>query len=276
MTYNHSKNAGNLGDVFKHMVLLEVLQHLIEEKSLSRSKDFTFGYMETHCGAPEHHLTPNGSWEDGVGVLRNKYIGNGETPEDVSDFKYLEYVLDSVHEDQIYPSSWSLAKRLMRESDVGTYSLTLFDTSAEVAQAMKSEVEYDSRITYFCKDGYTNFKNNLRRIDFVLIDPPYKAGKSEKFSKDWVDAVKTAKYLQNKGVPFMLWYPYFTDKNPTKMLNEVKLPSLLMLNPSLAGQADVMKGSGLVVGGIAPEVVEAIGKNVAKPLDSLGVVQFLA
>ena len=49
MLYNHSKKAGNRGDVWKHAILTLIADH-IEIKSEK------FIWLETHAGAPLHQL----------------------------------------------------------------------------------------------------------------------------------------------------------------------------------------------------------------------------
>lgn len=65
MQYDHSRKAGNRGDVWKHAVLV-ALADLIPV-----STD-TFYYVDCHAGAPDYELRPGGEWERGVAnALRN-------------------------------------------------------------------------------------------------------------------------------------------------------------------------------------------------------------
>ena len=49
LSYRHSYHAGNFGDVIKHIVLIEILEHLIK-------KDAPFEYIDTHAGAGLYNL----------------------------------------------------------------------------------------------------------------------------------------------------------------------------------------------------------------------------
>ena len=49
LSYRHSFHAGNFADVLKHIVLIEILQHL-------GKKEKAFDYIDTHAGAGLYHL----------------------------------------------------------------------------------------------------------------------------------------------------------------------------------------------------------------------------
>jgi 23S rRNA A2030 N6-methylase RlmJ len=57
--YSHSRKAGNEGDVWKHALLLTVASKL--------TVDDRVHYVESHSGAPVHHLLDHGEWQRGVG-----------------------------------------------------------------------------------------------------------------------------------------------------------------------------------------------------------------
>jgi 23S rRNA (adenine2030-N6)-methyltransferase len=263
--YNHSRKAGNQGDVLKHMVLVEVVRHLIDLKAATHSKDFTFGYMETHAGAPEHRLAAGGEWTKGIGQFTETATS--------FDHNYFHLIGEDFTVDQVYPSSWNLAKKVIRMSDVSSYNLHLFDTSADVAVAMKPVVHHDPRIKYECKDGFKHFKDNsLQRVDFVFIDPPYKTDKDASLSKDWLTVQKTAEYLLAKKIPFLIWYPFFTEKNPRKLVKALELPTLELIDPSAPDNNRVLKGSGLIFGNINEKYVWELQQYIADPLKVLGVL----
>lgn len=62
MSYDHSSKAGNLGDVWKHSVLVALVD-AVPKKSES------FRYVECHAGAPIHKLAEKGEWSRGVGRI---------------------------------------------------------------------------------------------------------------------------------------------------------------------------------------------------------------
>jgi len=62
--YSHRFHAGNVGDVWKHCVLVEVLAR-------ARAAGGPVTYVETHAGEGEYPLQPTGEWTEGIGRLWN-------------------------------------------------------------------------------------------------------------------------------------------------------------------------------------------------------------
>lgn len=60
--YDHRVHAGNAGDVWKHFLLLEAADHLLEPGS-------SLVYAESHAGRPEYVLSAPGDWEGGIGKI---------------------------------------------------------------------------------------------------------------------------------------------------------------------------------------------------------------
>jgi 23S rRNA (adenine2030-N6)-methyltransferase len=60
--YDHRVHAGNAGDVWKHFLLLEAADHLLEPGG-------GLFYMESHAGRPEYVLSAPGEWESGIGKI---------------------------------------------------------------------------------------------------------------------------------------------------------------------------------------------------------------
>ncbi|OZQ68446.1 hypothetical protein CA600_06440 [Paenibacillus sp. VTT E-133280] len=59
---NYSFQAGNIGDVIKHTVLLDILEILTKDKN-------NFFYLETHGSTYIHKLKPFYKYRTGVGKL---------------------------------------------------------------------------------------------------------------------------------------------------------------------------------------------------------------
>jgi 23S rRNA (adenine2030-N6)-methyltransferase len=60
--YDHRVHAGNAGDVWKHFLLLEAANHLLEPGG-------SLVYAESHAGRPEYVLRAPGDWEGGIGKI---------------------------------------------------------------------------------------------------------------------------------------------------------------------------------------------------------------
>jgi len=61
--YDHRMHAGNAGDVWKHFLLLEAADCLLDP-------DDSLVYAESHVGRPEYVLKASGDWEGGIGKIR--------------------------------------------------------------------------------------------------------------------------------------------------------------------------------------------------------------
>src|ERR1043166_6046971 len=60
--YSHRYHAGNVGDVWKHCALVEILRRIA---AASRS----VAYVESHAGEGRYALGPTGEWTEGIGRL---------------------------------------------------------------------------------------------------------------------------------------------------------------------------------------------------------------
>ena len=60
--YDHRVHAGNAGDVWKHFLLLEAADCLLDP-------DGSLVYAESHVGRPEYALRAPGDWEGGIGKI---------------------------------------------------------------------------------------------------------------------------------------------------------------------------------------------------------------
>lgn len=138
MTYDHGKKAGNLGDVWKHAVLVSIASRI--------AASAPFRYVESHSGGPYHPLDKAGEWRRGIKVVLEKG--------DDRDHPSLQMARTSISEGR-YEASWLFFARAV-ESRAPSISAVLCDTSPAVAS------EYVSLPTEV-------FPNNLR-VDLRPID----------------------------------------------------------------------------------------------------------
>ena len=89
MTYDHSRKAGNRGDVWKHSVLMALAD-------VMDGNDGRFRYVECHAGAPIHDLSENREWRRGVGTISK--TTEGEWP-------YAAMATDWLARNR-YPAGW--------------------------------------------------------------------------------------------------------------------------------------------------------------------------
>src|SRR5690242_21431097 len=60
--YSHRYHAGNVGDVWKHCALVEILRRVAGASE-------SVAYVESHAGEGRYALGPTGEWMEGVARL---------------------------------------------------------------------------------------------------------------------------------------------------------------------------------------------------------------
>lgn len=195
MHYRHLYHAGNFADVFKHLLLVGLLQ------ALSR-KDKPWCYLDTHAGAGRYDLAREeaertGEWRGGIGRLWTS------TPQDSMLTRYVELVKalnasDADTAPRHYPGSPWLAAQLARLGDrvVGC---------EKVAAVAESLAEALPMLELQRRDGYEAHAlwPPREKRGLMLVDPPFER----------VDEFEAAaELIQRAGARFAggiyaLWYP---------------------------------------------------------------------
>ncbi len=102
--YSHRFHAGNVGDVWKHCALIEVLRRLAVAAPTVR-------YVETHAGEGVYALGATGEWSEGIGRLWSATdLGEGAVARYVS---LCHRVAGSSARPERYPGSPSLARAVL-------------------------------------------------------------------------------------------------------------------------------------------------------------------
>lgn len=233
MNYHHAFHAGNFADVFKHAVLV----HLLE--SLNR-KDSPWCYIDTHAGAGRYDLTSaqaqaTDEWRSGIAAL----------PMHPTDAPVLAPYLRLVAQDnadvgpRFYPGSPQLAQHIARAQD----RLILNELQTLELTALRGHLGHDPRIHIHQRNGYELLRALLPPKEgrgLVLIDPPYES--AQEFQA-LASALRQARTAWPQGI-LMAWYP-LTLRNPASPLHHQLLNSgmrkILLAEFRLAASA----GSGL-------------------------------
>jgi 23S rRNA (adenine2030-N6)-methyltransferase len=176
VNYRHHFHAGNYADVFKHVLLLQLLRAM-------RRKDKPFLFLDTHAGRgsydlTEAHLLPGGKsrepeWPGGVGRVWEMKTGPlAEYAELARRFSQERGgAADAPH---YLPGSPMLAALAMRPQD----RLALCELRPEDAEALEFALGRDKRAKAHVMDGYTALKAMLpppEKRALVLVDPPYES-----------------------------------------------------------------------------------------------------
>lgn len=173
--YDHRIHAGNPGDVWKHFLLLEAADCLLDDKT-------GLVYAESHVGRPSYLLDAPGEWMGGIGRLLPLLPA-------LCAFSYFRIISDlnpvPSSRTLIYPGSARLIRELalMRRSDLRA---EIWDDDPEVAASwdgfLKSEAGRSAppvKFSFHQADGFSGLLSWLGRSSsdkspgLLFIDPPY-------------------------------------------------------------------------------------------------------
>ncbi|MGB5100527.1 MAG: 23S rRNA (adenine(2030)-N(6))-methyltransferase RlmJ [Methanothrix sp.] len=186
--YDHRVHAGNAGDVWKHFLLLEAANYLLDS-------DSSLVYAESHVGRPGYALRAPGDWEGGIGKIQPHLPS-------LRNFCYFDILADLNQQSLIqglgiYPGSARLVMELA-ERKRAKLQAELWDIDAYVIDAWR---QYQ-QIALHLGDGFSGVMSLLDRQPpgLLLIDPPF-IDPSEAIS-----AEKLFVAAKEKGCTVLCWY----------------------------------------------------------------------
>ncbi|MBI5462552.1 MAG: 23S rRNA (adenine(2030)-N(6))-methyltransferase RlmJ [Gammaproteobacteria bacterium] len=197
LSYRHIYHAGNFADVFKHVVLVQLL------RALAR-KDTPFCVLDTHAGVGRYDLSADEAQKNrefANGVLR--LLDCADRPEAVED--YLARVRSENAESETfthYPGSPRLIRALLRPQD----RLVLSELHKTDHAQLKQLFAGDAQVAVHLQDAYQGLKAFLppkEKRGLVLIDPPYER-------KDEYERVAASLQMAHARWPtgvYAIWYP---------------------------------------------------------------------
>lgn len=199
MNYRHAFHAGNFADVFKHLVLVVLLD-------LLTAKDRPLFFLDTHAGRGRYDLdaaSARHSGEADRGVRRIAALHGLQA--DLQRYLGCVRAADAANAQRIrwYPGSPSLAAALLRPSD----RIALCELEPGEASVLRREFAGDRRVAVHRRDGYEALQALLppaERRALALIDPPYEAQEQE--FDQVAEALAGAQRHWPQGV-YAAWYP---------------------------------------------------------------------
>ena len=215
-SYRHAFHAGNHADVFKHMVLLAILRHLVQ-------KDSALMVFDTHAGAGLYRLDGDyarTSGEAADGVLR-LLKPQAQVPAAAPALRdYLEVVAGFDPQQRIYPGSPFIVAQLLRERD----KLKLFEwhpVDAKTLAAHVAQLDAKRHIAVLHEDGFVGLRKFLpppTRRALVLCDPSYE------IKTDYARVVDTlADALARFATgTYVVWYPIIARAEAHAMPHKLK------------------------------------------------------
>ena len=240
--YSHRFHAGNVGDVWKHCVLSEILTRL-------DGGGTSVTYLDTHAGEGRYALAATGEWHEGIGRL---WSAPPHTVDDaVGRYVALCRRLGAGSDRPVrYPGSPALACATLGP----TATIRLWEHDAVACEALRTIVGDDARVRVTCDDGLAHLDAAVRDAEpaggavVVLIDPPWLQ------KPDWIavpDALARAVAASTRAT-FLLWYPVKSLTRPNAMIARLAAAGVAgtiaeLVTTPLDQQRNRLNGSGLVL-----------------------------
>lgn len=251
MNYRHLYHAGNYADVFKHVLLLQLVRGM-------QRKEKGFLYLDTHAGRGGYDLStttilPDGrerapEWPAGIGRIWSEK----KLPALLADYLAAVRACQARQgmpegELQFYPGSPWIAQEQLRMQD----RAALCELREDDAEALELDFGRQPNVSVHTMDGYTALRAMLppkEKRALVLIDPPFES--TREFA-DIVSGLRESLKRLPSGV-YAVWYP-ITERTRSDWFHQdalaLGLPPTLVAELQIASDdAEVrMKGCGLLI-----------------------------
>jgi 23S rRNA (adenine2030-N6)-methyltransferase len=235
LSYRHAFHAGNFADVFKHFMLVYILNFFNNKKD-------HFIFYDCNAGAGLYSISDpfmdkNKEYENGITkILTKKFSDNfiNNYLDIIKKFNPSKTFLN-------YPGSPYIAKQLLKKNNI----INLFELHPADFKILKNNFLNDGQVKIFNKNSYNNLVAKLKSSTVkkvVLIDPSYE------LSNEYLMVLKLMKeIIKIKKITLIVWYPVL-NKNKHQLLTS----SLKNLNHShiqlvIDKNNKGLKGSGLII-----------------------------
>lgn len=194
LSYRHAYHAGNYADILKHIIYIDILEHL------SR-KEKAFDIIDTHAGAGLFDLQSEfankvAEYREGIAKLERV---------DFPELKAYFDCLDLVNPKgglRFYPGSPSIAAQYLRKQD----RAWLYELHPNDVRLLEQSFGYNKRVKIEQTDGLKGLLAHMpptSRRAAVLIDPSYE----DKSDYEQVFQSIEKAYTKFPSGVFALWYP---------------------------------------------------------------------
>jgi 23S rRNA (adenine2030-N6)-methyltransferase len=242
MNYRHLYHAGGIADVFKHAVLVRLVERL-------REKAAPFCYVDTHAGLGRYDLTSEeaqGTGEYKLGIGKLLHIAS----EEPALARYLALQRGANFDPlvpEIYLGSASLVRAMARAAD----RLVLCELHPEDVEKLRRPFRLDRQVGVHHRDGYGGLSAFLppkERRGLVFIDPPFE--ETNELAR-LIEAIQRA-YKRWPGGIYGIWYPIkeralirrFHDELINLGIRKILVTEFLH---EAADVANKLNGSGIVI-----------------------------
>jgi len=239
--YSHRLHAGNVGDVWKHCALVEVLRRVAGRGRVA--------YLETHAGEGGYLLGPTGEWSEGIGRLWASR-GDGEP---VALGRYVDLCRrlgGGGDRPAQYPGSPALAAAVLGRDA----RLELWERDQQAFGRLTARLAGERRARPMHGDGLAALETALRsagpEADAVvaLIDPPY----GEKADWHRLPGVLSRAARAAPRACLLLWYPVKSLTRPNAMVARLEAAGVAgtlaeLITTPLEHRRNRLNGSGLIL-----------------------------
>lgn len=244
--YSHRFHAGNVGDVWKHVIWLALVRHL------HRTHPQLF-ILDCHAGAGEYDLQPTGEWTAGIGALRQSAV---DEPDPLID-EYRRYVDEFGARPtglRRYPGSPRILERLSRPSDI----TRCYELDTETAEGLMA-LPFKPTVERYHGDGLAALHSACTRPASLgappptgqlvgLIDPPWN------IKSDWrtIPQMMIECYRAAPQAIIAVWYPIKAYTRVHQLINTLRgagLPCLVadLITTPLEHRRNRLNGSGVCI-----------------------------
>lgn len=265
LSYRHSFHAGNFADIIKHIIVVEILEHLTK-------KEKPFTYIDTHSGAGLFNLTSEHARKleehmGGIGKLEPQ-----EWPELVRYFEVIAAQNDGDAAGAYYPGSPLIAQDFLRGLD----KAWLYELHPEDVQRLRHNIGRDRRVQVKHEDGFKGLLGLVpppARRGLILIDPSYEI----KADYDQVFKVVNTAYKKFSTGTYAIWYPVvdrrqIDDLERSFIHSGIKDIQRFELGLTADTRSRGMTATGMIVinppwglmdkmSAVLPKLVEALGES---------------
>lgn len=241
LSYRHAFHAGNHADVFKHLILIQIIQYMVQ-------KSVPFWVVDTHAGAGHYNLeSPQaeklGEYKDGIERIWHA----AGRPKAVAE--YLDRIQEANPEGKLrfYPGSPQLVHQDLRPDD----KLRLFELHSNEVKLLAKNFNGTGRQVHITEgDGLAALKALLPpppRRGVVFIDPSYET------RNDYtavLHALKDAMKRFPTGT-YVVWYPLLAKIESRQFADRCKhLDAPNWLHATLQVQGPPQDGIGMYGSGM--------------------------
>ena len=238
LSYRHGFHAGNFADVFKHFILVYLLNHL------KTKKPFTF--IDPFAGAgtypfEDKFMQKNKEYLTGISKVLNTKI----TDPYIKDYLDLIHLANNNKKISLYPGAAQFGLLALDKKD----TIYLNELHSNEYLNLKKNFEGHRNVKIDNTDAYSNLTKMIassKGQKLVLIDPSYE------LKNEYDKVLKLIKhtYSQFKDVCYMIWYPDLKQDKTQKFVDDflnLKIENTNHIHIELKNTNLRMQGTGFFI-----------------------------